>query len=106
MATSQDKPRTPQTQLTSWIRVPEGILFQDLDGEAVLLNPKSGKYFGLDETGTRMWEFLAEHGQVEAALRALLEVYDVSEERLQDDLRRFVDSLVAQGLLEIEDAEN
>jgi hypothetical protein len=34
--------------------VPDDVLFRDLDGEAVILNLRTGTYFGLDELGTRM----------------------------------------------------
>ena len=34
------------------ITVPESVLFRDLDGEAVLLETVTGRYFGLDEVGT------------------------------------------------------
>lgn len=91
------------TTLTSRVSIPDGVLFQDLDGEAVLLNQENGKYYGLDQTGTRMWNSLIEHSQVGASYRALLEVYDVAEKQLEGDLLRFVDQLAAQGLLEVDD---
>ena len=32
----------------------------DLAGEAVILNLKSGQYFGLNEVGTRIWNLIQE----------------------------------------------
>ena len=90
--------------LQSKICIPEDVLFKELDGEAVILNMESGKYYGLDEVGTRMWETLSQHGQVELACQALLEEYDVAEDRLQQDLLELVDKLVSEGLLQIDDA--
>jgi len=40
--------------LNSILCVPDDVLFRDLDGEAVILNLRTGTYFGLDEVGTRM----------------------------------------------------
>jgi hypothetical protein len=40
--------------LNSTLRVPDDVLFRDLDGEAVILNLRTGTYFGLDEVGMRM----------------------------------------------------
>jgi len=85
--------------LDTRVTVPPGVMFRDLDGEAVVLELESGRYFGLNETGTRMWLLLLEHGEVEPALRALLEEYDVPEDRLRTELLGFVESLVSQRLL-------
>jgi hypothetical protein len=81
------------------VTVPESVLFRDLDGEAVLLETVTGRYYGLNEVGTRMWSLLQLHGEIEAVCRALLTEYDAPEARLRDDLLRFVDSLAASGLI-------
>jgi hypothetical protein len=82
------------------LAIPETVLFRDLEGEAVLLATESGRYFGLNEVGTRMWSLLQLHGEAEAVCRALLAEYDVPEERLREDVTRFVDNLVIRGLIE------
>jgi hypothetical protein len=89
------------TTLESRISVPEDVLFRDLGGEAVLLSLKTGKYYGLDGVGTRMWSLLAQHGQVEPAYRALLAEYDVAEERLRQDLLNLINDLASQQLLQV-----
>ena len=90
--------------LKSRISVGHNVQFQEVDGEAVLLNLESGKYFGLDQVGTRMWQLLTEHGQVESALRLLLQEYDVTEDRLQQDLIALIDQLASHGLAQVADA--
>ena len=85
--------------LDTRVTVPQGVMFRDLDGEAVVLELESGRYFGLNETGTRMWLLLPEHGEVGPALRALLDEYDVTEDRLRTELLSFVEALVSQRLL-------
>ena len=74
--------------LTARVTVPESVLFRDLHGEAVLLDTVTGRYYGLNEVGTRMWSLLQLHGEIEAVCRALLIEYDVPEERLREDLLR------------------
>ncbi|HEX4497347.1 MAG TPA: PqqD family protein [Thermoanaerobaculia bacterium] len=81
------------------ITVPESVLFRDLDGEAVLLETVTGRYYGLNEAGTRMWSLLQLHGEIEAVCRALVTEYDAPEARLRDDLLLFVKTLAASGLL-------
>ena len=83
------------------ITVPEAVLFRDLDGEAVLLETVTGRYYGLDEVGTRMWSLLQAHGDSEAVCRALCAEYDVSEVRLREDLAQLIAALAARGLLQV-----
>jgi hypothetical protein len=83
----------------SRVAIPETVLFRDLDGEAVLLATDSGKYFGLNEVGTRMWSLLRLEGNIEAVCQSLLVEYDVPEERLREDVARFVGTLADRGLI-------
>jgi hypothetical protein len=87
--------------ITTRVTVPKRILFRQLQEESVLLEPESGQYFGLNETGTRMWSLLAQHGRIELALAELRSQYDVPFERLQEELLEFVDQLASQNLLEL-----
>lgn len=82
------------------IAISNTVLFRELEGEAVLLATGSGRYFGLNEVGTRMWSLLHQHGEIEAACRELIQEYDVPEERLRKDFSSFVDTLVIRGLVE------
>lgn len=86
------------------VTVPEGVLFRDLAGEAVLLQLESGNYYGLNETGTRMWSLLVEHGRVEEALQDLVQEYDAPPERLRQELFLFIETLVSQKLLDLHES--
>ena len=88
--------------LASRIAIPDDVLIRDLEGEAVILSTESGRYYGLDEVGTRMWNLLSQHGQIEPVYQALLAEYDVAEDRLQQDLLDLVDKLAAEGLLQVD----
>jgi hypothetical protein len=90
--------------LAARVRVPESVLFCDLDGEAVILESASGRYFGLDEVGTRVWSLLATDGRVGAAFEALLAEYEVGADRLRRELLDFVATLAARRLLALEAA--
>jgi len=37
--------------------IPEGVVSREIEGETVLLNLESGRYFGLNAVGTRVWQF-------------------------------------------------
>ena len=76
------------------------VLMNVVDGQSVLLDLKAGRYFGLDEVGTRMWQVLTASQSVEAAYTALLAEYDVAPERLKEDLLALAEKLIENGLLE------
>ena len=88
--------------LDNYIRVPEGVIYQNTLGEAVLLNLNSGVYFGLNEMGTAMWNALLTHGQVRPAYQALLLEFEAAEYILRQDLLQLLDTLVDHGLLELD----
>ncbi len=80
-------------------------MLRELDGESVLLNLDNGRYYGLDEVGTRLYELLTTSSSVEAALTAALEEYEVGEGALRGDVSALIARLVDEGLLEIADGE-
>ena len=83
------------------VSVPEDVLIRELDGESVILNLKSERYFGLDEVGTRMWEVLSTSGTIADAYQTLLSEYDVVPEQLQIDLDNLLEQLIQNGLINV-----
>jgi len=81
--------------------LPEDVLISNVEGESVLLNLNSERYFGLDEVGTRMWIRLIGADSIQAAYEELLAEYQVDHERLRRDLRKLISQLVGSGLLEV-----
>jgi hypothetical protein len=79
------------------------VIFKEVGGEAVVLNLETGKYYGLDEVGARMWTLLIEKNQVEAVYRTLVEEFEVSKEQLEQDLLSLVNQLAVNGLLQIDE---
>ena len=87
----------------STVRICEDILFNNLQGEVVILNPKSGIYFGLDPVGSRAWQLIQEQGRLGPVRDAMLKEYEVSAERLWEDLQKLVTRLADNGLVEVID---
>jgi coenzyme PQQ synthesis protein D (PqqD) len=82
----------------SHLTIPADVVFEVLDGEAVVLNLKSGIYFTLNPVGTRMWQLIAEHGNLEKVRSVMLEEYSVEPELLEGDLENLVSGLLEKGL--------
>lgn len=87
--------------LDSRVRVNDDVLFQELKGEAVLLNLKSGIYFGLDPVGTRIWQLLADQDQLSDIARTIVAEYEVTEDRCAADLMALVAELERHGLVTV-----
>lgn len=88
--------------LASRVRISEDVVFRDLQGEMVLLNLKSGVYFGLDPMGTQIWQLIQEHQFLHNVLQAVVEEYEVTESRCQQDLLRFVAAVRENGLVDLD----
>jgi hypothetical protein len=91
---------------SSRAHVPAHVLVRFLDNEAVLLNLSSEKYFGLDETGTRMWQLATTSPNIDTAYQELLAEYDVAPELLHDNLTKLLNELGDNGLLEFRPADS
>jgi hypothetical protein len=87
--------------LPTHVDISPEALFQELEGETVLLNLQSERYYGLDDVGTRMWQLLAEDGDVGAAYQQLLQEYNVEAARLEADLATLIGRLAEAGLLTV-----
>ena len=75
------------------------VLFRELEGEGVLLDLETERYYTLDDIGARMWHLLHEHEEVEAVVERLLDEYDVDETTLRQDLAELITRLSKAGLV-------
>ncbi len=89
--------------IASAVRITDDVIFNDLQGEVVLLNLKTGIYFGLDPVGTRAWQLIQDHGSLGPVKDAMLREYEVSAEHLSEDLLDLVTRLVDNRLVEVID---
>jgi len=79
----------------------DDVLFQEVGGEAVLLNLASESYFGLDPVGTRIWLLLNEDASLQRAFDTMLDEYEVEPVQLENDLLDLVAKLAEAGLLQV-----
>lgn len=81
--------------------IPDCVVARAVDGSTVLLNIDTGSSFLLDEIGTRAWAVLTSSPSLQLAFETLLKEYRVEPTQLRHDLEVLVDSLDAQGLVEV-----
>ena len=84
------------------VAVSPDIVFQQLDDEIVLLNLGNENYYSLDDVGARMWQLLAEYGDVGVVLERLEQEFDADKKTLRSDLLDLIANLQEAGLLTIE----
>jgi Coenzyme PQQ synthesis protein D (PqqD) len=87
------------------VAVPSHVLLRNLDGETVLLNLDTEKYFGLDRTGTQMWETVTRAPNIEVAFEQLSGEFEVAPETLRHHLTELLNQLVENGLLHVVPAQ-
>ena len=81
------------------VRIADDVIFEVLDDEAVLLNLTTGEYYSLNRTGTRAWQLIEEHGDLDRVRAAMAAEFDVGEDALAQDLDRLVSDLRERRLL-------
>lgn len=79
----------------------DDVLFQEVGGEAVLLNLASESYFGLDPVGTRIWVLLNDDARLQHVFDTMLGEYEVEPAQLERDLLDLVAKLAEAGLLQV-----
>lgn len=89
---------TNMTRYTSARPAPD-VIFRDLEGEAVLLDLASGRYFGLNPVGTRIWLLLDAGSTVDAVVAAIAEEFEADPGEVARDVDELVTELAARGLV-------
>jgi Coenzyme PQQ synthesis protein D (PqqD) len=74
-----------------------------LGEEAVVLDLSRGRYYGLNEVGSRIWQLLAEPRRAGAIRDAVLAEYDVDPETCTRDVFALLERLIDRSLVEVRD---
>jgi hypothetical protein len=83
----------------------QDFLVQVVKGEAVLLNSKTGDYFGLNEVGSDFYQLVDGKKGLEEIIDLLDEEYDVKREVLKADVENLVVRLLEKKILLDGDSE-
>ena len=73
----------------------------ELGEEFVILNLKTGTYYGLEEVGARIWNIIQEPQTVQTIRSELLKEYEVDKDRCHKDLMNVLRKLEGEGLITI-----
>lgn len=75
------------------------VLWRELDGEAILLDPNEGCSYNLNVIGTLIWKMLDGKHTTSDIAAAICESYEVDFEQAFHDVQQLLDDLRANHLL-------
>ena len=79
------------------------VLSADMDGETVMMSIEAGEYYGLNEVGTFLWDFMAEPVSVKTLCQRVLDNYEVDEATCRADVLSYIAKLLDRGVIKLVD---
>ena len=75
----------------------------DMNGEIVVLDLKSGTYYGMDAVGAKVWSVIEQPASLTSIVDAVMAEYEVDAETCERDVLAFINRMKAAGLVEVGD---
>jgi len=72
---------------------------RELDGDVVILDITSGRYFSINDVGALVWERLADDTDRDTLVEAVTETFDVDSATATADIDALLDQLTEAGLI-------
>ncbi len=80
---------------------PKNVMLREMpDGEAILLNVATEKYFSPNKIGASIFSALINSNNCDEALNTLKTKYEVDQTELKRDMDELIENLINNGLLE------
>lgn len=81
------------------VRIADRVIFRPVGDEMVLLDSRSGTYYGLDPIGLRVWQLIAAGTPMGILVETMLGEFDVTREALEADIEALIADLERRGLV-------
>lgn len=94
---ARKKEITPNTRLQR----KSDLLFNEIDGEVVMLSIENNEYYGMDKVGSRIWELLKQQMSYKDLVAKLMDEYEVSEKQCKEETISFLQKLADKKLVVI-----
>ncbi len=79
-----------------------GLLFNEIDGEVVMLSIENSEYYGMDKVGSRIWHLLEKPMRLRELVSALMEEFEVTEEQCTTDTIAFLKKITDKKLIDLD----
>lgn len=80
-------------------RINEGFIIKEIKGDAVILNAKTGDYFGLNGVGNDFVQLIDGNTSLEVIIDKMLEMYSVDRAIIENDINELVEAMISKGIL-------
>ena len=67
----------------------------------MILHLGNGQYFGLEDTGARIWSLLKEPVRIQEIVETLVQEYEVDRTVCEREVHSLVNGLIQEGLVEV-----
>lgn len=81
------------------VEIASGLIWRLVDDNVVVVSPVDGEVHVLSETGTAVWQLLADKKAVSEIESYLVKHYIVTQEQAHADVVQFLEELRSLGLL-------
>jgi hypothetical protein len=100
-ATTNGSGHVSKKLLAAHIRVPDHVVYRTFVRETVVLNLTTGRYHGINPTGGRILDLLADDATLGSAAQVLAEEYQRPLADVERDVCTFCEELRERGLIEV-----
>ncbi len=83
------------------IKRSENIAWQKFEDKVFIITPDDSMLHMLNETGTRIWEIIEKPKKISEIVEEILKEYDVTKEKAEQSVKRFISELIKKGICEI-----
>jgi len=86
--------------MTGTFTVPTHVRAQQLEDQMVILDLRSGIYFGLNLVGSRIWELIKQGRTSDEIAAVVVEEFDAPAGEIQADVAALIGELASRKLIE------
>jgi len=79
------------------------VVFNEMDGEIIMMSIDKGEFYGINSLGSRIWQMLETPKAVSEVCDALLPDFDVTREQCEKDILFFLNRLAEKEVIKIVD---
>jgi hypothetical protein len=80
----------------------EDIDATDLNGEKVMMDLNKGRYFALNEVGSKIWDIIHRPVEIKDIIGTLLREYDIDEESCREQVIGFIGSMSNAEIIQVD----
>lgn len=77
------------------------LVFNEMDGETIMMSIENGEYYGMNSMGSRIWSLLETPKTVSEICDTLLPDFDVTLEQCVKDLLPFLNRMAVKKVVKI-----